>query len=506
MGMNRREFITTAGRGAAGLIVLRWPAVVWAANDIERPNIMLVIGDDMTWRDCEPYGNDEVRTPNITRLAQEGMRFDAMFTATAMCAPTRQQLYTGMYPVRNGAYPNHSRVYDGVKSLPHYLKSLGYRVGLIGKKHFGPPESFPFETVGRRGGKDAASDVEAIAEFVNCDRRQPYCLIVASNEPHTPWNRGDATTYNPETLTVPPYLVHCPETRRSLQPYYAEITYLDGQLGSCIRVVDGSGRKDNTIVIFTSEQGSPFPFGGKWSCYETGLKTAFIVRWPAKVKAGTRATAMTQYVDVVPTLLAAAGADPGVIETGRPDAHGKTGFDGRSFLDVLLGRTDAHRDHVYGAHTTRGIINGSACYPIRSVRSARYKYIRNLNHKAIFYNVVSTRPNDLLHVWKKRGETDPSIAARARFYQYRPAEELYDLDSDPYELNNLAADAKHAEVKGALKRELELWMQQQGDEGVATELRATERQGPNRKWTPYDPSRSNTSEGQERSKRPATRT
>jgi uncharacterized sulfatase len=256
-----------------------------------------------------------------------------------------------------------------------------------------------------------------------------------------------------------------------------------------VKVVDGSGRSDSTIVIFTSEQGSPFPFGGKWSCYETGLKTAFIVRWPEKVKAGTRTPAMTQYVDVVPTLLEAAGAGPDKIETGRPDAHGKTGFDGRSFLNVLLGRTNAHRDHVYGAHTTRGIINGSACYPIRSVRSARYKYIRNLNHEAVFYNVVSTRPTDLLHAWIKRGETDPAIAARARFYQYRPAEELYDLDKDPYELKNLADDPDYAKIRDALKGELELWMRQQGDEGVTTELRAVERQGPNRKWTPYDPNR-----------------
>ncbi|UCG57310.1 MAG: sulfatase [Phycisphaerales bacterium] len=486
--MNRREFIKKAGLGAAGLIVLGRPATLPAAS-IEQPSILLVIGDDMVCRDCEPYGNDEVSTPNITRLAREGMCFDAMFTSTAMCAPTRQQLYTGVYPVRNGAYPNHSRVYDGVKSLPHYLKSLGYRVGLIGKRHFGPPDSFPFETVGRSGGKNVASDVEAITEFVNRDKRQPYCLVVASNEPHTPWNRGDAAVYNPEELTVPPYLVDCPETRQSLPPYYAEITYLDGQLGSCMHVVDESGQRDDTIVIFTSEQGSPFPFGGKWSCYDTGLKTAFIVRWPAKVKAGTRTAAMTQYVDVVPTVLEAAGANPDEIETGRPDAHGKTGFDGRSFLNVLLGRTETHRDHVYGAHTTRGIINGSGCYPIRSVRSARYKYIRNLNHEAVFYNVVSTSPTDLLHAWIKRGETEPAIATRARFYQHRPAEELYDLDKDPYELKNLAENPKYAKIKNVLKGKLELWMRQQGDEGVTTELSAIERQGPNRKWTPYDPSR-----------------
>ncbi len=500
--MNRRQFIklvlrsellrrvASAGFGTMGLAMFGCAVGTRAGAGSKRPNIMLIIGDDMTWEDCGPYGSKQVPTPNMARLAQEGMCFDAMFTSTAMCAPTRQQLYTGMYPVRNGAYPNHSKVYDGVKSLPLYLKKLGYRVGLIGKRHFGPPESFPFEAVGRKSNKKGASDTTAIAQFVDRNKNQPYCLIVASNEPHTPWSKGDVSAYNAGQLTVPPYLVDCPQTRESLTKYYAEITYLDGQLGACMSIVDASGQKDNTIVIFTSEQGSPFPFGGKWSCYETGLKTAFIVRWPVRVKPGSRTRAMTQYVDVVPTLIEAAGARPETIETGRPDAHGKTGFDGRSFLKVLLSKTDRHRNYVYGAHTTRGIINGSGCYPIRSVRSVQYKYIRNLNHQTVFYNVVSTRPNDLLQTWKEIGKNNSAVAARARFYQHRPAEELYDLRNDPYELNNLTDNPDYAKIKGRLKKELERWMQQQTDQGNATELKAIERQGPNRKWTPYDPNHS----------------
>jgi uncharacterized sulfatase len=448
---------------------------------------MLIIGDDMTCEDCEPYGSKQVKTPNMARLAREGMCFDRMFTTTAMCAPTRQQLYTGMFPVRSGAYPNHSKVHDGVKSLPHYLKALGYRVGLIGKKHFGPPTSFPFETVGNKKDKKGASNTAAIAEFVNRDKQQPYCLIVCSNEPHGPWNMGDASQYKADKLTVPPYLVDCPHTRQDLTKYYAEITYLDGQLGDCMNIVDESGRRDDTMVIFTSEQGSSFPFGGKWTCYEMGLKTAFIVRWPSAIKAGTRNSALTQYVDVTPTLIEAAGGSPGRIHTRRPDAHGATGFDGRSFLDVLLAKTNKHRDYVYGAHTTRGIINGSACYPIRSVRDERYKYIWNPNYKTVFYNVVATKPKELLQTWKEIGKTNPAVDSRARFYQHRPEVELYDLKKDPYELTNLADDPVYAEIKARLRKELDRWMAQQGDEGNATELKAIGRQGPNRKWTPYDP-------------------
>ena len=489
--MRRREFLKTTG-AVAGLAWLGQAADLEAAPS-RRPDILLIIGDDMTWRDCEPYGSAEVKTPNLARLATEGMTFDAMFTATAMCAPTRQQLYTGMFPVRNGAYPNHSKVYPDVKSIAHYLKDLGYRVGLAGKKHFGPPASFPFEFFPGRdhdGGAGKDLQFDAVEAFVRRDTNEPYCLIVASNQPHSPWNRGDASAYDADKLTVPPHLVDCPETRAALMKYYAEITYLDGQVGQCLDIVDRSDRRDSTIVIFTSEQGAQFPSGGKWTCYDTGLKTAFIVRWPGKIQAGTRTEAMTQYVDVVPTLIAAAGGNPETIETGRPDAQGDMGFDGLSFLPVLLGQARKHRDFVYGVHTTRGIIRGSACYPIRSVRSSRFKYIWNPNHESVFYNVVSTGPNAMLKVWARYAENDPHAAFLVRRYQNRPEEELYDVQEDPFELNNLASQGEYDEIKVQLRTELLAWMQQQGDEGINTELRAVERQGPNRQWKPYSPYRS----------------
>lgn len=472
--MNRRHFIKTAALTTTA--VLSGLSRYAYAGQSEKPNIMLIIGDDMAWLDCQPYGNREVHTPNMTRLAKEGMCFDSMFTSTAMCAPSRQQLYTGLYPVRNGAYPNHSWCYDGVKSLPHYLKALGYRVSLIGKTHFGPPESFPFEIAGKPNADIDSSQVDAISEFINRDKKQPYCLIVCSNQPHRPWNKGDTSAYDADKLTVPPYLVDCPETREALVKYYAEISYLDWQLGECLKLADNSGQADNTIVIFTSEQGVQLPFA-KWTCYDIGLKTAFIVRWSGKVMPGTRTKAMTQYVDVVPTLIDAVGSNPTKIDTGRADANGYKGFDGYSFLKTLFGQTDKHRDYIYGAHTTRGIIKGSDCYPIRSVRSDRYKYVQNLNHGTKFSNVITNEENGVLQAWFERGKDDPVVLARAQFYVKRPAEELYDLQADPYELKNLADDPTLAHSKKELKTRLEYWMKQQGDLGVMTEMDAQNRQG-----------------------------
>ncbi len=381
------------------------------------------------------------------------MRFTRCFTATAMCAPTRQQLYTGIFPVRNGAYPNHSRVYDGTKSIVHYLKALGYRVGLSGKKHFGPAASFPFETVKNRG------------EFVNRDKTQPYCLIVTSNSPHLPWKAGDASAYDPKKLTLPPYIADTPETRQALCCYYAEITDFDREVGEAMKMVAASGRADNTVFIYTSEQGAQLPHG-KWTCYDVGLRTALVVRWPRRVKAGSVARAMVQYVDVVPTLVHAAGGKP------------IDGLDGRSFLPVLLGKTDKHSDYVYGAHTTRGIIAGSACYPVRSVRSETHKYIRNLNHKIAFRNTLIVSDGaKYWRSWVAAAKTDQKIAKLVNMYQHRPAEELYDIVKDPFELNNLAADPACAKVKAALSAKLDEWMKQQGDEGNATEMKARQRQG-----------------------------
>ena len=464
--MNRRSFLKSAGLGAAALAA--GPRLLGAeiAPAGKKPNVLLIISDDQTWRDNGCYGHPDVKTPNIDRLAAEGMRFTHCFTATAMCAPTRQQLYTGVFPVRNGAFPNHSKVYPGTKSVVHHLKALGYRVGLTGKTHFGPRDSFPFETV-------AAKQIPA---FLRRDPEQPFCLVYCSHSPHLPWQAGNASAYDPDKLTLPPYLVDTPETRVALTKYYGEIADFDREVGECMKHVADARAQDDTLFIYTSEQGAQFPHG-KWTCYDVGLRTALVIRWPAKVKAGSTTDAMVQYVDVVPTLIEAAGGDPTAIDTGCPDSGDKRGFDGKSFLGVLLGRNRAHRNLVYGAHTTRGIIAGSDCYPVRSVRSDRYKYIRNLNHETAFHNTLIAGEKTYWPSWLQKAKTDPAAARLVEMYQRRPAEEFYDLATDPWELKNLADDPGEAERKAALSKELDAWMAQQGDKGNETEMKARERQG-----------------------------
>lgn len=464
------------------LLVAAAPLYVEASRP---PDVVLFLSDDQTWFDIGCYGSADAVTPNIDALAGQGMRFTHCFTSTPMCAPTRQQLYTGLWPVRNGAYPNHSRVYDGVLSLAQHFESLGYRVALAGKQHFNPRASFPFEIllggVAHDGGNRKAQDfsLDGVARFINRDADQPYFLICASNQPHTPWNRGDASAFDANALTLPPYVVDNTTTRQALTKYLAEITYMDDLLGQVMARIDAAGRADNTITIFTSEQGSTMPFG-KWTCYDAGLRTALVVRWPGRIEPGSTTDAMVQYVDVVPTLLAAAGADPMSLDVGiggAPEAAGNpNGFDGRSFLPVLLGQADAHRQYTFGVHTTRGIIHGNESYPIRSVRDARYKLIRNLAHDQPFSN-LATR-GEIWDSWLASArQGDEHAAAMVDRYVNRPAVELYDLEEDPFELNNLADNPYYSDVIRTLDAELSRWMAQQGDTGVGTEMLAKERQG-----------------------------
>ncbi len=446
--INRRRFLQTSVTAAGPWIG------VGCRGASRQPNIFIIIADDQTWRDSGCYGNKDVRTPNIDRLASEGVRFTRAFTATAMCAPMRQQMYTGIFPVRNGAYPNHSQIKPGIKTLPSYFRELGYRVGLAGKRHFGPLKSYPFEWVGPQN----KLDFDAIREFVGRDARQPYCLVVCSHEPHGPWNQGDASHYDPEKLTLPPYLVDTPETRSALSRYYAEVEYFDREVGRCLDIVDASGWKEKTLFLYCSEQGAPFP-AGKWTCYDVGLREGFIIRWPERVRAGSVATAMVQGVDALPTLIEAAGGTP------------PPGLDGRSYLAVLEGRTDEHDSEVYGVHTTRGIIDGAECYPVRSVRTQTDKLILNLNHEIEFRNVLITRDQE--HYWRswvQKAKSDATAARLVERYLRRPAVEFYDIVADPFEMNNLAGQPEYQERIDALRGKLERWMQQQGDRGVETEM------------------------------------
>ena len=464
---------------------LRLPALVlfvvgvtvasFAASAGSRPNFLLIIADDLNWRDLGCTGSPDVKTPNIDRLAKESMTLRAMFTPAPTCSPLRHALYTGLFPIRSGAYPNHTMVDSPTRSIFNHLKERGYRVGLQAKSHVSPPDSFPYEHI-----STSADDAAAFGRFIGRDRTQPWFAVFASNDPHGPWTRGPKELYDPAKLTVPSYLHDNVTTRKHLAAYFAEITALDTQVGACLKALDESGQRDNTLVLFLSEQGSSLPYGGKWSLYDNGIRAAAFARWPGRIKPGSTSDALVQYVDVPPTLLAALGEDPSKIDTGCPDANGRRDFDGRSFLAVLEGTSNQLREYVFAQHTTVGINGYKEPYPMRSARDARYKLIRNLASNNTF-TIDGIHKGEVIESWQADAKTNPKLAARVEWLFRRPAEELYDVEVDPFETKNLAADPKVAAIKSRLGRELDAWMKQQGDKGMETELKALSRQPRNQK-------------------------
>jgi N-sulfoglucosamine sulfohydrolase len=433
------------------------------AGHAHQPNILVIMADDCTYSDLPLYEGRNARTPHLDQLAAQGLLFNRAYLGSAMCQPCRAELYTGLYPMRNGCAWNHSASRPDVTSMPHHLKALGYRVGLAGKVHVKPAQVFPFEQV---DGFDAncvrnptrEHSTQDIRRFMSVKPDQPFCLVIALVEPHVPWVMGDAAAYPPDKLELPPNIADTKRTRADFARYLAEITYMDQQVGDILRVLEQSGQADSTLVLFSSEQGSQFP-GCKWTNWDTGLHTALIARWPHKTRPGQRTNALVQYTDVLPTLVEAAGGNVG-----------KHAYDGTSFLSVLLGKASQHRSFVYGMHNN---IPEGPPYPIRTISNGAYRYILNLQPDEIYIekHLMGWAGDGQLNnpywaTWIREAWADRHTYDLVKRYMHRPKEQLYHTAQDPYEMTNRADDPTLGAIKTQLRTELERWMQEQGDPGA----------------------------------------
>ena len=443
--------------------------LVNVAGADHRPNFLIIMADDCTYNDLPVYGGQNARTPNIDRLASQGMVFNRAYLSEAMCQPCRAELFTGQFPLRNGCAWNHSASRPQTKSVPHHLRPEGYRVGLAGKVHVKPAPAFPFEKI---SGFDPncvrnptrSHDLESVKAFFSRDDKQPFYLTVALVEPHVPWVMGDASQYPPEDIKLPPNIADTPTSREAFSRYLAEITYMDSQVGEILDALDESGQRDNTLVLFTSEQGAQFP-GCKWTNWDTGLHTALIARWPKRVPVGLRSDAIVQYADILPTFLHAAGAST--------DKHP---FDGSSFLTVLLGQQAGHRAFAYGIHNN--LPEGPA-YPIRTVTDGVYRYIRNLAPDEMYiekhlmgWTGDGQLNNPYWQTWVRDAWKNEHTYFLVKRYMHRPAEQLYHTANDPFELKNLADSPEHLWIREKLGDELDRWMASQGDPGSSEDTSA----------------------------------
>jgi uncharacterized sulfatase len=418
------------------------------------PHVVVFIADDLGWADCSPYGGDDVPTPNVGRVAKDGVTLTHAFVVSPSCAPSRAALLTGLDPMRNGAMLNHSRPRADVKKWPAYFQGLGYQVVAFGKAaHYAQVTEYGFDHASHfRYHEDDC--VEAAVKWLAArPSGKPLCLLVGTNWPHVPWPKESAV--DPAALKLPPTLVDTRETRQARARYLAAVANADRDLGL---VYDAAGKHlgKDVLFLFSSDHGSQFPFG-KWNAYDAGVRTPLIATWPGRVKPGTTSGAMVSWIDLLPTCLEAAG--------GRAPG----GLSGKSFLGVLRGETGAHRDKVFVTHSGDGSMNR---YPMRAVRTRDWKYIRNLDpaarhHTHVDLGTATTDGRDYWDSWVAK--SDPAAAAVVRRYHTRPAEELYDLAADPWELKNLAADAACSGTLTAMRADLDAWMKSQGDRGLATE-------------------------------------
>jgi len=460
--LSRRKFVKNLAASAAGLAMpglLNTVAPLAAGTSKNKlPNIVMILSDDHSIYDVGCYGSTSVRTPNIDRLAAEGTRFTHAFTSTCMCAPSRSMCYTGLYPHRNGAHKNHSRIRPDVKSLFSEFKQMGYTTALVGKTHISPLDSFAFDEVLEMTKVQNKQNEKTFDKMVHSfittrlQDMQPFCLVIATCYPHGPFIKKTEGGIQPSKITLPKSLVNTPLTRKRYAACLDTVEALDHDIGEYRRLLEEQGLLDDTILIYASDHGSQWPFA-KWTLYDAGIRIPLIIRWPGKVKPGKTNDAMISMVDILPTL----------IEAGR----GKVpkDIDGESFLPVLLNRKDTHRQMVFGTHTNKGIVQGKP-YPIRSVRTRTHKYIVNLEHQSTVTNIMMANkaPQNFWKEWQTAAKKGDAFAAKqVERYLHRPRVELYDIKKDPYEMHNLAGKSKYKTMITELHSHLKVWMQAQGD-------------------------------------------
>ncbi len=460
--MKRRSFLVgaiTAPLAAAGLSVWNFPSLADAKRP--RPNIVLIIADDMGWDDSGAYGHPTIQTPNIDRLAAEGMRFTNAFLTSSSCSPSRASIITGRYPHNTDAEQLHWPLPAEQQTFVELLKRAGYWTAAVGKWHLGDAVKDRFHHIQEAdvsgfqlpAGTGEVKSVMVAKEKSGCEhwvstlrsrpKDRPFFLWLAALDPHRDYE--PSIIENPhkrKDVRVPPYLPDVPEVREELALYYDEIVRLDSYVGEVLNEIKEQSIEQDTFVLFISDNGRPFP-RDKTTLYDSGIKTPWLVRWPSQVQAASICTQLVSSVDIAPTILTLAGIDI------------PPNFQGHSFAPLLTNPRTKIRDYVYAEHHWHDYEDLG-----RAVRSTQYKYIRN-----DYPDLPATPPADVgrsrtfkaMQRLRAQGNLDEN--QMACFSRPRPAEELYDVINDPHELHNLSENPKYAYVLRELRQALRDWSQ-----------------------------------------------
>lgn len=429
-----------------------------ARREAARPrHLFLFVSDDHSAIDVGCYGNRDVHTPNIDRLAFEGLRFENGYTPVGICKPSRSALYTGLMPHRNGAL-GFGPVRAEAPTWPELLKPELCATGMIGKLNTKPVERFSFERWVRPNRvadtREVAAMRLAFEELLDAFAGRRMAIVVNLKDPHRPFRgpfddpgyAGAPVPHDPATLSLPPHLYDTPETRAELAAYYDAIWRLDRNLGAMLDVLDARELTHDSLVVFTSDNGQPFPFA-KTTLYEAGIRLPFLARWPAAAAAGSVREEFVSLIDLLPTAAETFAVSPAA------------DFDGRSLLPLLRGEASPWRESIVGQHTQH-LVGEPA--PSRSLRVGRFKYILNIKPDESFANNVLDH-STTWKSWMQAAKEQPALRERMLRLIHRPAEELYDLQADRFELSNLAGDVAHAATLARMRTQLVDWMRREGD-------------------------------------------
>tara|TARA_B100000900_G_scaffold414898_1_gene442971 strand:+ start:2113 stop:3579 length:1467 start_codon:yes stop_codon:yes gene_type:complete len=431
---------------------------VLAFGDNARPNILLITSED-NGPELGCYGEPYVQTPNLDRLAEYGVRFDRAFVTQAGCSQSRSSILTGLYPHQNGQIGLATwdfRMYrEDTPNVVRSLKDAGYRTGIIGKLHINPASAFPFDfkeiPTANFDRKKLGRYANLAGEFMKASA-EPFFIMVNYPDAHRPFiPQVDELPEKPLSgADVKPlaYMgVDHPDLRQQTADHYNCISRLDTLIGDLLKKLKSSGKSDNTLVIYLGDHGADL-LRGKRTCLESGLRIPLIASWPGKTKARQGRQELVSTIDLFPTILEASGADV-------PNA-----LPGRSLLPLLRGDAPNWRPYLFAEWHLHGLFN---FFPQRSVRGERYKLIQNLatNLENPEFDFVMGR-----HFPKVKTsviESNPVVAAGYRSMKYAPEFELYDLENDPYEFQNLSSEKDHQDILERLKKQLFAWQDKTDD-------------------------------------------
>lgn len=437
--------------GSAWLLA---PAAVQAQG--ARRNVVLIIADDLG-RDLGCYGNTAIRTPNLDGLAKQGVMFPRAYATVSSCSPSRSTILTGLFTHQNGQYglqhpPHSQQAHAWVQGIPALLRAAGYWTGLIGKYHVGPDSVYNFESLNTKVGRDVAGMAAQARSFINKSGERPFFLYYAFHDPHRA-GKGFANEkesadlrYDPPKVIVPSHLPDTPDVRADIADYYQSVTRMDRGVAMLLEVLRETGNLDNTLIIFISDNGIPFP-GAKTTLYNSGIQLPLLIAAPGAPRGHTNNT-LVSYIDLVPTILDWAKA--------KGPSYPLTG---RSLLPILGEKQAKGWDAVYASHQMHEI---TMAYPTRSIITDRYKLIVNLQPQNEF-----PLPSDLWASpsWqgiRKRGDKMMGKRSVASFLN-RKKEELYDLQNDPDEAENLAGKSEVAAIQSELRGRLRAWQNATND-------------------------------------------